>query len=63
MFPLDNSTRAFTASFLGIFLLWEDLVVLKGPRNLVPLELMFSSGLGLSQQLAVPPLLVRARVY
>ena len=38
-------------------------MVLKEPRSLAPLELMFSWGLGLSQQLAVPPLLVWPRVY
>ena len=38
-------------------------MVLKGPRSLAPLELMFSWGLGLLQQLAVPPLLVRPWVY
>ena len=38
-------------------------MVLKGPRSLALLELMFSWGLGLSQQLVAPPLLVRPRVY
>ena len=38
-------------------------MVLKGPRSLAPLELMFSWGLGLSQQLAVLPLLVQPWVY
>ena len=38
-------------------------MVLKGLRNLAPLELVFSWGLGLSQQHVVPPLLVWARVY
>ena len=38
-------------------------MVLKGPRSLAPLELMFSWGLGLLQQLAVPPSSGSARVY
>ena len=63
MFPLDNLTRAFTASFSRHISALGRLVVLKGPRSLALLELMFSWGLWLPWQHVVPILLARAQVY
>ena len=63
MFPLDNSTSAFTASFSRHI---STLGQFGGPERteiVAPLELMFSWGLGLPRQHVVPPLLVRALVY
>ena len=63
MFPLDNSTSAFTASFSRHI---STLGKFGGPERteiVAPLELMFSWSFGLPQWHVVPPLLAQAQVY